>query len=152
MITAFKQSDNIADCYSLYVDGIKTNMYFFTRPMTGMDIEEEKAQAYLVKKLIEEGKLQPFRGTWDGFDICDACYFTLSAIQVLDPSFRPPFSNQLLNVHTSYKIELEQHPAIIKELTGKRECTQYCKRLVNAEISHTVGIRFAAYGYALYFI
>ncbi|MBN8787243.1 MAG: hypothetical protein J0I84_09140 [Terrimonas sp.] len=148
--TEFKPSENLQDCISLYVNGHKTNVYYFTRPMIFCDEKQQQRDAIKAQRFIEEGKVFPPGGNWAGFDLCASCLFTIrELIQLKRPG---AWSNAILTLQTPYFIPHEQHETIIRQWIGKTEQTQFTKRIVGDEISNAAGIYIDNYGYTLYFI
>lgn len=148
--TEFKPSEDIKDCISLYVNGQKTNIYYFTRPMIFCDEKQQQRNALQALQFIREGKVFPPGDSWTGFDLCASCLFAIRDLTELE---KPgPWCNAILTVQTPYFIPHEQHAKIISQWTGKTEQTQLTKRIVRDDISNATGIHIDNYGYTLYFI
>lgn len=148
--TVFKQSENMQDCFNLYVNGQKTNICYFTKPMLFMSATQQREDAMQAEHFIKEGKVYPSEGNWKGFDLCTSCMFTIHQMTRL---YNPcEWHNALTSVLTPYRIQPEQHPAIIQKWTGRTVNTQFSKRIVQDQISDSIGIYIDHYGYSLYFI
>ena len=148
--TAFKPSENVKDSFCLYVNGQKTNIYYFTKPVLLMSAEHQRKEAMQAEYFIKKGKVYPPDGNWLGFDLCASCLFTTSNLKPLSAPCE--WRNTITSVSTPYHIKPEQHPGIIQKWTDVTVNTQFCKRIVQGEISKAVGIYIDNYGYSLYFI
>jgi len=148
--TTFKAGTTTSNTISLFINDVKTNIYYFTVPSAGKTVAQQQQEAFTMQRLIEQGAIYPEDGNWEGFDICDSSHFTIQELVILD--FDPPYANKLLSARPGAKIGPADHQKIIASYLHKTEWTQYSKRLIQDRISDRVGIRFGSYGYGIYFI
>jgi|SRR5579859_4716375 len=150
LFTTFKPGTGTTNSISLYVNNLKTNIYYFTTLSGGKSVEAQQKEAFAMQRLIERGAIYPEDGNWEGFDICASSHFTIDHLKIID--FVPPYSNKLFQATVYYRLAPTDYPGIIASHLGKTEWTQYCKRLVEDRISNRLGILFGNFGYAVYFI
>lgn len=148
--TVFKPSENVKDSFSLYVNGQKTNIYYFTKPMLFICAEQQRKNAMLAERFINEGKVYPKDDNWTGFDLCVSCQIIVGELKPL--SEPGEWSNTLMTVLIPYRIPPQRHLYITQKWVGRKVNTQFCKRIVQDRISDNIGIHIDNYGYSLYFI
>lgn len=141
----------------LYVNGEKTNVYFFTPkyceqfPWNGSHAYQ-KRQAETIKKLIEEGELKPLDSeSFDMFDICAGCRVDLSNTIVL--SEKVNYEREIFGCSTPYEITDDLKPGLLKAIHEQKSfLTQYCKMLSDDKLLKRTGVYFFKFGYSVCFI
>ncbi len=148
--TEFKKSDAVGDCFSLWVNGEETNVYYFTPKYQHYDMcpKDEMQNAIIIQILIEQEMIKPAKGeSWKMFDLCAHCDVMPESVQeITEPG---NYKNAIEHL-TGYS--LPNKGEVIAKLSKGIRFTQYCKRLVNGGISKKVGVVFGQYGYSAYFI
>lgn len=142
--------DERLNCYSLYVNGVKTNTYYFDKPMIHYDHLEAKARAYKIKRAIERGILYPENGNWEMFDICGHITVNPAANDFIELQ-QPPKNTRAIE-HGS--INSPSFAEIVKRYTAQPLWTQWVNIFDEATetIKTKYGIHIANYGYSIYSI
>ncbi len=148
--TEFITDKSIRDCICLYVNGERTNIFFFIKMMLFQCSEQQQQKALLTQRWIEQGKIFPYDGNWKNFSICAPCLFHIRELSKLNEI--PHWANELVGVQTNRYIDSNEHKSIIQQWTNTQQWTQFSKRIKKENISNQVGIYFWHYGYAIYFI
>lgn len=149
--TEFVQ-DEKGHCKSLYVDGLKTNIYYWLPEYPFYDFHsiKERQKAETVKLLIDTGQI--LEKNWEDFDLCRSIHYKIGAIIILPAEQDIPFDNRILSCSGSDYTNAEAQTNAVAQYFNKKEYTQWTKRVSGNTILKRVGIKFYAYGYALGFI
>ncbi len=148
-ITEFRQATNVENCLTLYVNGLETNIYYFTPKYKHYSVTnpDDKGNAIIAQILIEQEQVKPAKGeTWEGFDLCAHCDVLPS--EVIEITETPDYKNNIQGMSGG----TPDKERVINEFKAGVKFTQYCKRLIDGGISSKVGIKFYPYGYQAAFI
>lgn len=148
--TEFIADKSTNDCFWLYVNDVRTRVYFFNRPILAVSEAQQKKKSLLITQWIVREEIFPHDSDWKNFNICAPCLFHIKTLKKLDEV--PHWTNELIGVQTSRYIETIEHKSIMDQWLGTSQWTQFSKRIAENHISSEVGIYFWHYGYAIYFI
>jgi len=147
--TEFKPSESIKGCHSLYVNGLKTNVYYFDKNykfFTSTHSHNLQPYAKFIERLILAGEVFPKDGNWEMFDLCAHC--DVIASEVIEIEHEPNWENRVNTMSGCFHIVKED---VLKQCK-KISFTQFCKRLVDNTISSRIGVKFYLTAYEVYFI
>lgn len=151
MQTEFKSHKiGTAIYYSLFVNGVKTNVYYPEKESTFFICSKEKAEAEA--ELIRTGQIYPQDGNYDNFDICATFYANLQDAKKVDQAGK--FGNYIF--HRSgkdYTTEAAQEAALTEIRKETAYWSQWTKRIDkdNGKLLNNVGVQFGSNGYSVFY-
>lgn len=115
---------------SLYVNGQKTNIYYFLPEYEHFNLSGDGyakiAKAQNEEELIKAGLIYPENGDWTGFDTCASITIKMDKIEFLPATGSPSFWNRVCTVSGGGAIE----PDKLKEkLKTESHWTQWTKMI-----------------------
>jgi hypothetical protein len=137
---------------SLYVNDIKTNVYYPEKPSELWPNAHN--EAIKTKSLIDNGEIFPYNGDWNMFDICATTYVDLSKAQIVEYDDKCSFLNVIYrctgNDYSDVNIQLETLN-VIRSKTN--EFSQWTKQIDrnNFTLYKNIGVQFGNFGYRVFF-
>jgi len=140
------------DTKSLYVNGQKTNVWFYLPHHKFYNYTSDDAaitqRAEKTAELITAGELTA--ENWHMWDLCAHLNITLNKVTQIDSP--GDWHNKIQSHSTCIALSQEKKTEIINSLLGTRINTQIIKQWHENRLLQNVGIHFSDFGYALYFI
>ena len=139
-----------ATYYSLFVNGVKTNIYYPEKESTFLICSKEKAEAEA--ELIRTGQIYPHDGNYENFDICGTFYANLQDAAIVET--RPEFFNCLYHVTgKDYTDKATQEEELKQIKTQIAYWSQWTKRIHKdtGKLLNNIGVKFYPYGYDVFY-
>ena len=136
--------------YSLFVNGVKTNIYYPEIPSTFFICSKEKAEAEA--ELIRTGQIFPADGNYENFDICGTFYANLQDAKKVE--FDGTFLNFLYHKSGSdYTDPQTQEQELIEIRKNIAYWSQWTKRIdkETGKLLNNIGVKFHPYGYGVFY-
>lgn len=136
--------------YSLFVNGVKTNIYYPEKESTFFICSKEKAEAEA--ELIRTEQVYPHDGNYENFDICGTFYANLQDAKITDQDGN--FWNCLYRVSGSDYTDPATQEKELQEIKKQiAYWTQWTKRIDKAtgKLLHNIGVKFYPFGYNVFY-
>lgn len=156
METLFKVDGPEGNTASLYVNGQKTNVWYFLPRYHLFEFNrlchiKQRQRAETVKMLID--KRQITVDNWHQWDVCQYSRYQLKNLIILPEERKISSNNIFLNCcgYEHYN-DHQCQQAIYKSYKEKWEYIQWSKRIIDNTLSNQPAIQFFFYGYQLGFV
>jgi len=136
--------------YSLYVNGVKTNIYYPEKESDFFICSKEKAEAE--KQMIDSGDIFPQDGNFENFDVCGTFYANLQDAKEVD--FNGEFFNSIYHSSGSdYSTKEKRDTEMAKIKKETAYWTQWTKKISKNgyQLLSNIGVKFGDCGYTVFF-